>query len=150
MSHLAWADRKVLETLRTERPEPKAVEMLAHILAAEHVWLARLEGRTPTVAVWPVLTLDQCAALAEENRTGLTRYLTALRPEQLHQAVTYTNSAGQTFSSTVEDILLHVCLHGAYHRGQVMTMLRTAGLGTVSADYIAFIRGAATASRSPR
>jgi uncharacterized damage-inducible protein DinB len=55
------------------------------------------------------------------------------------------NSAGQAFTSTVEDILLHVCLHGQYHRGQVALLLREAGAAPATTDYIAFARGAPTA-----
>ena len=37
------------------------------------------------------------------------------------------NSAGDEFDSKLSDILLHVALHGAYHRGQVNLLIRTAG-----------------------
>lgn len=150
IDHLAWADRRVFETLRDPAPIGPAVEMFAHILGAEHIWLARLEGRPPTVPVWPPFGLDECARLAEENRAGLTRFVAALTPERLDAGIAYTNSAGQSYTSAVEDILIHVCMHGAYHRGQIMTLLRTAGRGTASADYIAYIRGTATASRTGR
>ncbi|HEU5359182.1 MAG TPA: DinB family protein, partial [Gemmatimonadales bacterium] len=61
--------------------------------------------------------------------------------------VTYRNSAGLEFTSTVEDILLHVALHGAYHRGQVARALREGGAVPNATDYIAFIRGAPAARR---
>jgi uncharacterized damage-inducible protein DinB len=68
-------------------------------------------------------------------------------PADLARPVTYKNSAGAQFTSLVEDILLHVCLHGAYHRGQITTALRTSGSIPNPTDYIAFIRGAPTATR---
>ena len=45
--HLEWADDRTLRSLR-EAPAipPKALELFAHILGAEHVWLARLR-QTP-------------------------------------------------------------------------------------------------------
>jgi uncharacterized damage-inducible protein DinB len=148
IDHLAWADRRVLDLLANVSPDPKVVELFAHVLGAEHIWLARLTAQPATVAVWPTLGLDQCARLAEENRRGLTTYLAALPPDRLGDGITYTNSAGQTFTSSVEDILLHVCLHGAYHRGQVMTILRAGGQATISADYIAYVRGLPPATRT--
>jgi uncharacterized damage-inducible protein DinB len=47
----------------------------------------------------------------------------------------------------VEDILLHTCLHGAYHRGQIARDLRQAGDPPEPTDYIAFIRGSPAATK---
>jgi len=65
------------------------------------------------------------------------------------RAIDYRNSAGQAFRSTVEDILLHVALHGTYHRGQIALVIRGGGGEPASTDYIAFIRGAPTARTAP-
>jgi uncharacterized damage-inducible protein DinB len=56
--------------------------------------------------------------------------------------VHYTNSDGQHFETSVSDILTHVALHGAYHRGQVAHLLRGAGAEPQATDYIQFGRGA--------
>ena len=149
-AHLAWADQLVLESLeRAANTDGSCLELFAHILGAEHVWLARLESKPAEVAVWPALTLDECARLAERNQHELTAYLSNLTPEDLARSITYVNSAGQQFTSTVEDILLHVCLHGAYHRGQIARALRGGGAVPAATDYIAFTRGAPAATRSP-
>ena len=110
--------------------------------------MARLQQRPATVAVWPDLTLQQCAALAEENHAEFAALLDALSAEQLDTEVSYTNSAGIAFRSTRRDILLHVALHGCYHRGQVALVLRDAGAVPEPSDYIAFVRGAPAATRT--
>ena len=46
------------------------------------------------------------------------------------------NSKGQSWTSRVEDVLTHVLLHGAYHRGQIASALREAGLTPPYTDYI--------------
>jgi uncharacterized damage-inducible protein DinB len=143
-AHLDWADRRALAMLRAT-PDRDAVRRLAHLLAAEEVWLARLEGRTPTQPVWPDLDLDACAALADANRARWASYLAALTPESLAREVAYTNSAGEPFRSRLDDILLHVLLHGQYHRGQVALLVRAAGGEPQGTDYIAFARGAPAA-----
>ena len=150
VDHLAWADARVLEGLRTAPfADPRALELYAHVLGAEHVWLARLRERAAQVAVWPALSLEECAALAAENVARFRAVLTGLTPDDLVREVSYRNSAGQAFRSTVEDILLHVALHGAYHRGQVALVVRGAGGTPVPTDYIAFARGAPAATRQP-
>jgi uncharacterized damage-inducible protein DinB len=44
--------------------------------------------------------------------------------------------------------LLHVFLHSAYHRGQVSLMVRRSGGVPAPTDFIAFVRGAPTATRA--
>ena len=149
-AHLAWADARALQSLReATHPQDQARGLLAHVLGAEHVWLARLEGRPAAVAVWPALTLDECEALARENEQAYGRYLAALDAGSLDRTVHYRNSAGAEFDSRIEDILLHVALHGAYHRGQVAAAVRRGGDVPSPTDYLAFVRGAPAATRTP-
>lgn len=148
VTHLAWADDRVLASLRSATsPEPSCLELFAHVLASEHVWLARLKGAAPHHPVWPGLSLEQCAALVQANQRDLGAYVAALAPDDLPRAITYANSAGQTFTSSIEDILLHVCLHGTYHRGQIAWALRRGGSVPMPTDYIALVRGAPAATR---
>ena len=148
VDHLVWADARVLEGLRTTAgSDPRAMELYAHVLGAEHVWLARIAGKPASVAVWPMLTLDGCARLAAENTAALRRLLREETPEFLAREVTYTNSAGRTYDSRIDDILLHVALHGAYHRGQVALIVRMAEGIPAPTDYIAFVRGDPAATR---
>lgn len=148
IAHLAWADDRVLAALRSATdPDPTCLELFAHVLAAEHVWLARLKGETPRHPVWPTLTLEECAGLVQSNQRELTAYVGGLAPDDPARGVTYKNSAGQEYTSTIEDILLHVCLHGSYHRGQIALALRMGGGVPMPTDYIAFVRGAPAATR---
>jgi uncharacterized damage-inducible protein DinB len=97
--------------------------------------------------VWPDLSLEQCAALVQANQRALADYVDALTPERLSRGVTYVNSAGRQFTSSIEDILLHIALHGSYHRGQIAWALRRGGSVPMATDYIAFVRGAPAATR---
>ncbi len=148
IAHLAWADDRVLAALRSAtEPDRSCLEVFAHVLAAEHVWLARLQGKSPRHPVWPALSLEECAGLVQANQRELTAYVAALGPADLPHDITYENSAGQAFTSILEDILLHVCLHGSYHRGQIAWALRRGGGVPMPTDYIAFTRGAPAATR---
>jgi uncharacterized damage-inducible protein DinB len=150
VAHMRWADSRVLEALRsTPALDPKTLELYAHVLGAEHVWLARLGGRLPTIAVWPSLSLAECAALASETHAGYSTLLDALSPEDLGRSVSYRNSAGAQFTSTIEDMVLHVAMHGSYHRGQIAAALRRQNATPLPTDYIAFVRGAPAATRTP-
>ncbi len=148
IDHLGWADRRVFESVRDSAAGPTAAELLSHLLAAEHVWYARLVGQPASVPVWPILSLADCQRLAEDNLAGFRRYVEALDPVAARTGISYTNSAGQTFTTPAEDILLHVCLHGAYHRGQIASLLRSGGAIPTATDYIAFIRGVPAPGRT--
>jgi uncharacterized damage-inducible protein DinB len=147
---MEWADAAVLESFRAAAPPPRALELYAHVLGAEHLWLARLRQETAAHAVWPRLDVNQCAALARTNASEFKAYIDAATTQTLSSEVPYVNSAGQPFRSRVDDILLHVAMHGSYHRGQVALLVREAGNKPASTDYIAFVRGAPTATRTPR
>lgn len=148
LGHQAWADSRTLLALqRAPTPEPTALNLLAHLLGAEHVWHARLRGVAPTEAVWPDLTLPECGRLASANELAYRDFIFGLSPAALRRIVQYRNSAGQELETAVEDILMHVFLHGAYHRGQIAQRLRLAGAVPESTDYIGFARGAPAARR---
>lgn len=148
-AHLEWADARTLEALRgAAAPPARALELLAHVLGAEHNWLSRIQQWKPSAPIWPAPTVDDCAALMRETHAAWDAYLRTIADAELARSVHYTNSAGKEFDSPVEDILLHVCLHGANHRGQVNALLRAGGAEPLPSDYIAYVRGAAAATRS--
>src|ERR1700741_1775046 len=151
-AHLAWADAAALEGLRTAPEVHGDVRrVFAHVLGAEHVWLRRLRQEPEQIAVWPDLSLEACASLARENAQGYRALLGEMTEDDVDREVPYVNSAGQAFRSTMGDILLHVALHGAYHRGQIAAAVRAGGGVPVPTDYIAFVRGvpAATTRGAP-
>jgi len=150
--HLAWADanaRDALHAMPASSAEARrATELLAHVAGAEHVWLSRVMGRPPAYPVWPPLDLAEAAALAARTAAELQQYVASLGPKDLAREVEYTNSAGRRFRDRVDDILVHVAMHGAYHRGQIALLTRQGGGGPASTDYIAFVRGAPAATRT--
>ena len=95
-----------------------------------------------------MISLDDCARLARENRDALRAYVARLTSADLRRAVHYRNSAGDEFDNAIEDILVHVAMHGSYHRGQVSLLVRDAGAQPQPTDFIAFVRGAPAATRA--
>src|SRR6476659_2929398 len=112
--HLEWADERCLDSLKKCRTAlPAAIGLYAHILAAENAWISRIEGVVPTMAVWPELTLDECEVVGRQVAARLRSLVSALSADDLERQITYRNSAGIQFTTGLEDILLHVCLHGS-------------------------------------
>lgn len=150
IDHLKWADTAVLAALRAAPgSDDRALTLYAHVIGAEAVWLARIAGRPAGVAVWPTLSLEDAASLAARNAAELDALIMSVDEGDLAREIAYRNSAGQSFRSTLEDILLHVALHGAYHRGQVALVMRGADGEPAPTDYIAFVRGVPAARTVP-
>ena len=150
VDHLEWADAATLRALETAPgSDTRALTVYAHVLGAEAVWLARIAGRSQDVAVWPTLSIDESRSLGARNVAELKAVLESTDDGGIAREIAYRNSAGQPFRSKVEDILLHVCVHGAYHRGQIAQMIRQGGGEPAPTDFIAFIRGAPTAKTIP-
>ena len=136
-----WANREVLSSLRTApNPPPQSLKLTAHILSAEGLWLARLKQQKPALSVWPELALAQSEAEADAVGASWRSYLEQCREADLSHQIRYVNSKGESWSSQVDDVLLHVITHSAYHRGQIASDMRAAGLTPAYTDFIHAIR----------
>jgi uncharacterized damage-inducible protein DinB len=131
-----WANRETLGSFRQGTVPPRSLRWLAHIVGAEYLWLARLQRGKPALPVWPELTVDDCADHLSTLYGNWREYLDGTTPARLAEEIAYTNSKGEAWTSTVEDILIHVTIHSAYHRGQIASDLRSAGLEPAYTDYI--------------
>lgn len=138
---MAWADRRTIAAVAAcPAAQAEAMPLLSHLLAAEHVWLARLERRTPRLAVWPTLSLAECEILAAENAAGYSDYLAQLNEQGLSKVIEYQNQKGDRFATAVVDILTQVVTHGPYHRGQIAKMIGRTGRPAPETDFIHYIR----------
>lgn len=148
--HVEWADGILLRAVEAAGDDaPEAVREYAHLVGAEELWLARIQGRTPLVPVWPAATASELGALVRQTRAAYAAFLADLAPADLEREISYRNSAGRPFINTVADILLHVALHAQYHRGKVNLLLRQGGHEPAPTDYIAYVRWAPAARTDP-
>ena len=133
-----WGNLATLDSIRlaTLAPSSRACAVLGHLIGAGRVWLDRLHGRASTSEIWPSLTLDQCAAGFAELDAGWNAFIDQLKPADLDRKVTYVNSKGERWESAISDILMHVALHGTYHRGQIAMLIRESGNPPAYTDFI--------------
>jgi uncharacterized damage-inducible protein DinB len=138
---MAWADQQMIAAIEESPGAPSdALKLLAHLLAAEHVWLARLRQQEPTHPVWPQLDMAACKSLAVDNALGYSDVVAGLSDEGLAAPIRYRNFKGDEFVNSAIDILTQVVTHGAYHRGQIAKALGGAGVPAVSTDFITYVR----------
>jgi uncharacterized damage-inducible protein DinB len=139
----AWANAETLSAIKAASDQSTAVrplKLLAHILSAEKLWLERLKQQPQTMPVWPESGIAQCEMQIGELSRSWRQFFAELSNSQLGEKVTYKNSKGEPWSSKVEDVLTHVLLHSAYHRGQIASALREAGATPPYTDFIHAVR----------
>jgi uncharacterized damage-inducible protein DinB len=66
--------------------------------------------------------------------------LDKLTPEKLAQDLTYLTMAGAEFKTPIRDVLTHLVMHSAYHRGQVAAAVREDGGKPTPTDYVVYLR----------
>jgi uncharacterized damage-inducible protein DinB len=136
-----WANREVLASLRAANPLPaRSLALIAHIISAERLWLERICRQAQTFPVWPRFSLEECESEAVKAAELWKGYLVQIPEDRLSQTITYSNTIGQNWSSRIEDILTHVVMHSAYHRGQIAADVRAAGHTPAYTDFIHAVR----------
>lgn len=127
-----WANREETARLRQVNA-PAAVRLLGHIIGAQWVWIGRIRHESAKIEVWPVLTIEACAAELDPLRDA---WALILRTVDRGSTIDYRNSKGEPWSSPVDDVLMHVIMHGGYHRGQIATLVRQGGDAPAYTDLI--------------
>ncbi len=139
--HLNWANQRILETLLNVEVEFQQVSLFSHILYSEQVWITRIKGmESSQMPIWSDGDLEVCARLIKQNEDNFKTLLTEIAETDLDNLISYTNSKGGEFKTSMRDILTHVALHGQYHRGQINSRIRADGFEPVNTDYITFVR----------
>lgn len=133
----AWANQETLTALQSKPdPPPRALVLMAHIIAAESLWIDRIVGVSSGIPVWPEWTLAECRAKLDEVKTRWETFLVSATPERLESIIPYTNTKGEAHTSVIADIVLHVLFHGSYHRGQIAAAVRASGQIPAHTDFI--------------
>src|SRR5579872_6621528 len=102
-----WANLEALKALESTKNVPlKARQLLAHIAAAQVLWMDRIAQRSPRLAVWPDLSPEECRHWIEQMNSEWSALLQGSLTE-LQNEISYKNSKGQSWQSSVEDVLLH-------------------------------------------
>lgn len=112
-----------------------------HVYDAQHLWLERLKGNS--LAHFPSKTLENPLPIQIQDLvlgSAQALIMWALKQEQNleDQIIAYQNLQKQTFRQSIAEIVMHVCNHSTFHRGQVVTALRflQPGIKIPETDYI--------------
>jgi len=123
---------------RRSAPEfQKAIDRLAHLVAARRRWLFRL-GHWPEIpAPFPQGTaLDDLPPLVAATEAAWVEYLSRLDETELSRSLEWDMADGRRFQWDVEGVLTQTFGHAWYHRGQIAQLVAALGGTAVDTDYI--------------
>jgi uncharacterized damage-inducible protein DinB len=132
---------QMLESVPAERrsaPEfQKAVDRLAHIVAARRRWLQRLGQPAHAPVAFPQGTkLAELPALIADTEAAWVAYLGRLDDRELARTLEWEANDDRRYRWDVEGILTQVFGHAWYHRGQIAQLVAQLGGKPVDTDYI--------------
>jgi uncharacterized damage-inducible protein DinB len=114
-----------------------------HMWDAEIVWLMRMKGTS--LREWPSAKFegdrDQLLNGLVNSSEEILSFIKSQPPSFVTSEITYINMKGDQFTDAIENVLYHMVNHGTYHRGQITTLLRQAGvINLVGTDLIHYLR----------
>lgn len=123
---------------RRDAPEfQKAVDRMAHLVAARRRWLHRLGHWPDAPDLFPKGTaLADLPALIAGTESAWVTYLSRLRDQDLAGAFEWTAADGRRYRWHVEGVLTQVFGHAWYHRGQIAQLVAALNGKPVDTDYI--------------
>lgn len=135
-----WANNEVIHYLTSQEcTDEKPLKIFSHILNAYGLWFERINKNPQKTGVWSILGVEELKSKNEEYHQIYLKILTENESDP-DKNITYTNTMGETFTSAVKDILIHLLNHSSYHRGQVIQLLSGYGLKFPYIDYIHYKR----------
>jgi len=136
-----WANAEITDAVcGITYPPEKALSIMSHIFNAQIVWLSRIQNTEPAASVWQNYDKINLKKIQNEISDKLSVAVSDLSESDLSKLIKYKNSKGESFSSKLSDILIHLTHHSAYHRGQVILLIKDSVKILPYTDYIHFVR----------
>ena len=104
-------------------------ETIFHMCFAEYIWRQRMLLAERIIPLNEDLKKDTTALCKEliNQSNQLHKWVSGKNELALTHVFEYRNLKGEFFKQPVNEVLLHVCNHGTYHRGQLVNMFRQLG-----------------------
>jgi len=139
LTYNQYANQKIISSFVEDGlMAEEGVKLFSHLINAHHRWLARMQEKEATYAVWEIHEIRNFSIIDQENHSLSFQLLNDLKA--LDDEVVYTNSKGARYQNSYRDIFMHMINHSTYHRGQLSRTIRNEGLVPPNTDYILYRR----------
>lgn len=112
-----------------------------HIYIADALWYKRLSVmKNDTFIPIEELSQSEIMNLFLDQSEALYDIISSFSQEEIDTTMSYSNQAGEKFSTKREHMIQHCINHATFHRGQLIIMLREIGFRNfLSVDFIHFV-----------
>lgn len=148
-----WANQKMFDCIGLLSQEEMNREIkssfsslqktILHMWDAESIWWQRLkfEERITVPSAGFSGSFAELTKKTQQQSMIWKEWVDNATEVQLNHVFAYQNNKKEQFKQPVYEVLLHLCNHGTYHRGQLVTMLRQSGVDNIPAtDFVIFCR----------
>lgn len=128
------------------------LRILDHVQVVDEIFSSNLEARLHGYQAARSADLPSFETLASKARRTVdwyADYADALQPEEVDEVITFSFANGDPGSMTRGEILLHVAMHAAGHRGQIALLLQRNGIQPFPDRLTDFLRAEAAISTPP-
>ena len=152
IKHNVWANATLATVLNVQPNEVLDKELVSsfatirktvfHIADAQHIWLSRMRGISPVDLPSKALDNSQAIGALHATSSGFEEYVSRKESPFFKEICSYVALDQKTYQEENGNIIMHCMNHSTFHRGQLITMLRQAGLeGEIpSTDLITYLR----------
>ncbi len=155
-SYKDWANKELFSLLGTLSAEHadhlhSSIRTLNHIFVVDRLFRARLAGEAlpfHATNTKETPTLGQLQADVAATDAWYVQYVASLTELDLAQVLDFTFADGDHGRMTREEILLHVIVHGGYHRGNVGQVLKSISMSPPRDLYTKFLHQSEPARRA--
>ncbi|BAN26258.1 DinB family protein [Caballeronia insecticola] len=132
-----WADRGLCDVVSRNIERINAedasimMRILDHIHVVDRIFQHHLQGMPHTYRAARSERMPELEALVQSIQKvddWYASYVDALGERDLEQAVDFVFTSGKPARMRRSEIILHVCLHGTYHRGNAGALLQLRGI----------------------
>ncbi len=131
-----WANAQVIAAVARAKEAPdRAIKLLSHIFAVSSIWLSRAKREIEVAKRFDRYTVEECAVRNDALATGWIQFL---KSHGDVNGIMKFQLLGKSSEMRVLDCVQHVGMHGTYHRGQIVALLKGHLDELPATDYVLF------------
>jgi uncharacterized damage-inducible protein DinB len=146
-----WANYQYIDVISKLTPEQftrklggsfgSVRDTLVHLAWAEWLWAKRWQRTSPQLRAAPdqFPTCESVRSYLKDAEEVLKQIFENAQPDIAGVRIRYTNFKYEEWEYTSQEMLQHLTMHSAYHRGQLATLLRQLDVVPPTTDYLVYV-----------
>lgn len=136
-----WANTKLIDVMKgldtslldkeVKSSFPSLRKTAHHIWFAEEIWYTRLNGHSPSSLSEPGNNFSAFSDQLLARSRSFVELARGKEEDYFAQLCSYKATNGDAYTNAHWEMIMHCMSHSAYHRGQLVTILREVGLTSI-------------------